>query len=153
MQVWGQTIEGFHFPEKDYHAFFGKVLSPLSKYGGSMLNCLYSQLFAQNLHDFVSIVAGSSKNVPRMPFRLIFSDAAHDQGEIASNADNWIANVKEFQRHRTYTQSNDTMIFVFHDVAVASGDLIGQINTIFTPFCKSYSAVTYMSIYAIELFF
>ena len=153
LQVWGQQIEGFHFPEKDYLQFFGQVLSPLSKYGGSMLSCLYTQLYTQKVHEYVTIVAGSSKNVPRMPFRLIFSDAAHDHGEIATNTDNWIANVKEFQRHRSLTQSSDTMIFVFHDVAVSSDNLIGQINGIFAPLCKSYTAVTYMSIYAIELFF
>ena len=141
LKIWDEII--FDFPSVAYNHFFDTVLNPNSIYKGSMLSCLYSQLFEQNLHSNVTIVAGGSKNIAGLiDYHLIWSDAAHDEDEINRNSLIW----KKIART---SLSRHNVIFCFHDVG-SNEKLIELVNNIFIDY-NIIARLTLGAIYAIEL--
>ena len=141
LKIWDEII--FDFPSVAYNQAFDTVLNPNSIHKGSMLSCLYSQLFEQHLHSNVTIVAGGSKNIAGLiDYHLIWSDAAHDEDEINRNSLTW----KKIART---SLSRHNVIFCFHDVG-SNEKLIELVNNIFID----YNILAYFSLdalYAIEL--
>ena len=140
VMVWNQYV--FDFDANDYNIAFDEVLNPNSIYQGSMLGCLYTQLYQQNLHDNVTIVAGLTKNIASLiDYHLIWSDAAHDKDEINRNSLSWKKIAKNSLKNHN--------VFCFHDVG-NDKTLIELINNIFSEYeiVRAYSLVR---IYIIEL--
>jgi hypothetical protein len=141
LKIWNELI--FEFDANAYAEAFGGVLHPDSMHKGSMLSCLYSQLFEQNLHHNVTIVAGLTKNIATMiSYYLIWSDAAHDEAEINRNAGTW-------KKIAATSLKKHNVIFCFHDVGTDEL-LINLVNNIFNEF-NILSKIIIDNIYAIEV--
>ena len=110
---------------------------------GSILSCLYGQLFQQNLHHNVTFVAGLTKNIVSMiNYHLIWSYATRNEDDIIKNAGTWKRIVaKSIKKHN--------IIFCCHNVG-ASKTLTTLVNTIFNEY-SILSNVVVDNIYAIEL--
>jgi len=106
---------------------------------GSMLNCLHGQLFQQNLHHNVTIVAGLTKNIVSMiNYHLIWSYAARNEDDMIKNADTWKRLVaKSIKEHN--------IIFCCHYVGASK-----TLTNVFNEY-RILSNVTVDNIYAIEL--
>lgn len=141
LKIWDELI--FEFDKNAYANAFNNVLHPDSVHKGSMLSCLYSQLFQQNLHHNVTIVAGLTKNIASMiNYHLIWSDAAHDEAEINRNAGTW-------KKIAATSLKKHNIIFCFHDVG-ADELLRNLVNNIFNEY-NILSNIILDNIYAIEL--
>jgi len=141
LKVWNELI--FEFDSISYNYAFNDVLNHNSIYNGNMLSCLYHQLYQQNLHHNVTIIAGLVKNIASLiDYHLIWSDAAHDLNEINKNSKIWKIITNNSIKHHN-------MIFCFHDVG---GDEILQdaIKEVFIEYTILNSLIL-DNIYAIEI--
>ena len=103
LYVWEKLV--FEARDKTYEAMKRFMMPTIDK-DGSVLPCLMRTLYNNDLQDFVTVVAGSSKTAPDINYRLIFTDAAHDMQETKANEPVW-------SRHLF---KGYPVIIAFHDV-------------------------------------
>lgn len=113
-----------HIPKEAFRTWFRDYLD----HPGGQLHAVYAHLNRNKLLPYVVITAG--ERIPSMPYRFIWSDAAHTREEVAKNAPTWLKPCE--------AQPGSVIVFAFHDVS-ENPRLIAQVNRVFES--KGHSIV------------
>jgi len=108
--VWNRLV---FFAQGNGYLAMKSAMMPTIERDGSILPCLMRTLHQNNVHDFVTVVAGSSYTAPNINYRVIFSDATHNMEETLANEPVWS---KHFFK-------GYPVIMLFHDVAQCCPDV------------------------------
>lgn len=100
-----------------------RLMIPTIERDGSVLPCLMRTLYNNDIHDFVTVVAGSSNTAPNLNYRLIFTDATHNMEETLANEPVW----------SKHLFNGYPVIIAFHDVATCCPDVIKYILDKYRP--------------------
>lgn len=105
LRVWDKLVLSIADDPVQVASFKSDML-PILERDGSILPCLFRTLHNHELHNDVTVVAGSSKTAPDLDYSMVFSDAAHDMQETKANEPSW----------SKYLKRGYPVIIVFDDV-------------------------------------
>lgn len=118
--VWNTSV--FVTTGNGYRAMKNSMIPTIER-DGSVLPCLMRTLHKNKIHDFVTVIAGSSFNAPNINYRVIFTDATHNMEETLANEPVW----------SKHLFNGYPVIILFHDVAQCCPDVSKYILDKYKP--------------------